>query len=171
MATRLAPWSQPKSDVDFAFEERGHTVVPSAHCCSTTPRCCSSTRAWCRSSRIFGEAVPPYERAASVQKVVRTLDIEEVGKTTRHASFFQMCGNFSFMTLQGTCHPVGLGVADQACQRRRLRLPEDRLRVTVYEDDDEAAQLWEQIVPAERIQRRGMLDNFWSMGAPTVRAM
>jgi alanyl-tRNA synthetase len=117
----------------------------------------------------LGEIKAPYSRATSVQKCVRTLDIDEVGKTTRHASFFQMCGNFSFgdyfkegaislawELLTKPTHEGGYGFA------------EDRLWVTVYHDDDEAADIWHKKVgvPKERIQRRGMADNFWSMGVP-----
>ena len=117
----------------------------------------------------LGEITPPYKRATSVQKCVRTLDIDEVGKTTRHASFFQMCGNFSFgdyfkegaiaLAWELLTKPVADG---------GYGFPEERLWVTVYLDDDEAADIWHKKigVPLERIQRRDMADNFWSMGVP-----
>jgi alanyl-tRNA synthetase len=117
----------------------------------------------------LGEVTPPYKRATSVQKCVRTLDIDEVGKTTRHASFFQMCGNFSF----GDYFKEGaIALAWELLTRPIAEggygFPEDKLWVTVYLDDDEAADIWhKQIgVPKERIQRRDMADNFWSMGVP-----
>ena len=117
----------------------------------------------------LGEVNPPYKRATSVQKCVRTLDIDEVGKTTRHASFFQMCGNFSF----GDYFKEGAIALAWELLTRPIAdggygFPEERLWVTVYLDDDEAADIWhKQIgVPKERIQRRDMADNFWSMGVP-----
>jgi alanyl-tRNA synthetase len=117
----------------------------------------------------LGEVTPPYKRATSVQKCVRTLDIDEVGKTTRHASFFQMCGNFSF----GDYFKEGaIALAWELLTRPTSEggygFPEEKLWVTVYLDDDEAADIWhKQIgVPRERIQRRDMADNFWSMGVP-----
>ena len=117
----------------------------------------------------LGEVTPPYARATSVQKCVRTLDIDEVGKTTRHASFFQMCGNFSF----GDYFKEGAIALAWELLTRPISdggygFPEEKLWVTVYLDDDEAADIWhKQIgVPKERIQRRDMADNFWSMGVP-----
>jgi alanyl-tRNA synthetase len=117
----------------------------------------------------LGEVTPPYKRATSVQKCVRTLDIDEVGKTTRHASFFQMCGNFSF----GDYFKEGAIALAWELLTRPISdggygFPEDKLWVTVYLDDDEAADIWHTKigVPKERIQRRDMADNFWSMGVP-----
>jgi alanyl-tRNA synthetase len=117
----------------------------------------------------LGEVTPPYKRATSVQKCVRTLDIDEVGKTTRHASFFQMCGNFSF----GDYFKEGaISLAWELLTRPisdgGYGFPEERLWVTVYLDDDEAADIWHKKIgiPRERIQRRDMTDNFWSMGVP-----
>jgi alanyl-tRNA synthetase len=117
----------------------------------------------------LGEITPPYKRATSVQKCVRTLDIDEVGKTTRHASFFQMCGNFSF----GDYFKEGAIALAWELLTRPIKdggygFAEDRLWVTVYLDDDEAADIWHTKigVPKERIQRRDMDDNFWSMGVP-----
>ena len=100
-----------------------------------------------------------------MQKCVRTLDIEEVGKTTRHGSFFQMAGNFSFGDY------FKKGAIDFAWElltelRRRYALPEDKLWTTVYLDDDEALELWKRYVPEERIQRRDKADNYWHMGVP-----
>ena len=118
----------------------------------------------------LGEAAPPYPRAVSAQKVVRTLDIEEVGKTTRHASFFQMCGNFSFgdyfkkEAIPFAWELLTSSVADGG----GYGFPEDKLWVTVYLDDDESVDIWHNTVgvPMERIQRRDMADNYWSMGVP-----
>ncbi|CAB5241040.1 unannotated protein [freshwater metagenome] len=117
----------------------------------------------------LGEITPPFKRATSVQKCVRTLDIDEVGKTTRHASFFQMCGNFSF----GDYFKEGAITLAWELLTRPISdggygFEEERLWVTVFLDDDEAADIWHKKigVPKERIQRMGMGDNFWSMGVP-----
>jgi alanyl-tRNA synthetase len=117
----------------------------------------------------LGEVTPPFKRATSVQKCVRTLDIDEVGKTTRHASFFQMCGNFSF----GDYFKEGAIALAWELLTRPIAdggygFPEDKLWVTVYLTDDEAADIWHKKIgiPKERIQRRDMADNFWSMGVP-----
>ncbi|AEW97691.1 alanyl-tRNA synthetase [Streptantibioticus cattleyicolor NRRL 8057 = DSM 46488] len=117
----------------------------------------------------LGEVKPPYARATSVQKCVRTPDIEEVGKTTRHGTFFQMCGNFSFgdyFKEGAISYAWELLTTPQAAGGYGLE-PE-KLWITVYEDDDEAEQIWRDVVgvPAERIQRLGKKDNFWSMGVP-----
>ena len=147
-----------------------HTVVPSASLIADDPNLLLVNAGMVPFKPYFlGEVKPPYARATSVQKCVRTLDIDEVGKTTRHASFFQMCGNFSFgdyfkegaitMAWELLTKPVAQG---------GYGFPEDRLWVTVYLNDDEAADIWHHKVgvPRERIQRRGMADNFWSMGVP-----
>ena len=152
------------------FEERGHTVVPSASLLLNDPTLLFVNAGMVPFKPYFlGEAVPDYKRATSVQKVVRTLDIEEVGKTTRHASFFQMCGNFSFGDyFKEGAIPMAWDLLTKSEREGGYGFPEDRLWVTVYDDDDEAARLWQDLVglPPERIQRRGMLDNFWSMGVP-----
>lgn len=111
----------------------------------------------------------PYSRATSVQKCVRTLDIEEVGKTTRHGTFFQMNGNFSFgdyFKKEAIAYAWEFltGSKDSGC----LGLDPQLLWVTVYQDDDESIDIWRQVsgIPLERIQRRGMKDNYWSTGQP-----
>ncbi|MDQ1248061.1 MAG: alanyl-tRNA synthetase, partial [Actinomycetota bacterium] len=152
------------------FTERGHTEVPSASLILDDPTLLFVNAGMVPFKPYFlGEAVPPYDRATSVQKVVRTLDIEEVGKTTRHASFFQMCGNFSFGDyFKSKAIPLAWELLTNPVDQGGYGLPGDKLWVTVYQDDDEAAQLWQDLVglPPERIQRRGMADNYWSMGVP-----
>ena len=147
-----------------------HTVVPSASLIADDPNLLLVNAGMVPFKPYFlGEVTPPYARATSVQKCVRTLDIDEVGKTTRHASFFQMCGNFSF----GDYFKEGAIALAWELLTRPISdggygFPEEKLWVTVYLDDDEAADIWhKQIgVPKERIQRRDMADNFWSMGVP-----
>ena len=147
-----------------------HTVVPSASLIADDPNLLLVNAGMVPFKPFFlGEVTPPYKRATSVQKCVRTLDIDEVGKTTRHASFFQMCGNFSF----GDYFKEGaISLAWELLTRPTndggYGFPEDRLWVTVYLDDDEAADIWHKKIgiPRERIQRRDMADNFWSMGVP-----
>ena len=117
----------------------------------------------------LGEVTPPFKRATSVQKCVRTLDIDEVGKTTRHASFFQMCGNFSFGDyFKEGAISLAWDLLTRPVTDGGYGFPESRLWVTVYEDDDEAADIWHKKigVPKDRIQRRDMNDNYWSMGVP-----
>jgi len=117
----------------------------------------------------LGEVTPPFNRATSVQKCVRTLDIDEVGKTTRHASFFQMCGNFSFGDyFKEGAITLAWELLTKPISEGGYGFAEDRLWVTVYLDDDEAEEIWHKKigVPRERIQRRDMADNFWSMGVP-----
>lgn len=147
-----------------------HTVVPSASLIADDPNLLLVNAGMVPFKPYFlGEVTPPFKRATSVQKCVRTLDIDEVGKTTRHASFFQMCGNFSF----GDYFKEGAIALAWELLTRPVNdggygFPEERLWVTVYLDDDEAADIWHKKmgVPLERIQRRDMADNFWSMGVP-----
>ena len=152
------------------FERREHTVVPSASLISDDPTLLLVPAGMVPFKPYFlGERTPPYQRAVSVQKCVRTVDIEEVGKTSRHGSFFQMCGNFSFGDyFKETAIPLAWELLTGPVADGGYGLPEDRLWVTVYHDDDEAADLWRAKVglPPERIQRRGLLDNYWHMGVP-----
>ena len=147
-----------------------HTVVPSASLIADDPNLLLVNAGMVPFKPFFlGEVKPPYERATSVQKCVRTLDIEEVGKTTRHASFFQMCGNFSFGNyFKEGAISLAWELLTKPVSEGGYGFPESKLWVTVFQNDDEAADIWHNKVgvPKDRIQRRGMEDNFWSMGVP-----
>ncbi len=152
------------------FERTGHTVAPSASLISQDATVLFTIAGMAPFKPYFlGQSTPPFPRAASVQKCVRTGDIDNVGITTRHNTFFQMAGNFSFgdyFKAGAIQHAWTLLTA--SLDDGGYGLDPDRLWVTVYESDDEAERLWREIagLPAERIQRRGMDDNFWSMGVP-----
>ena len=145
-----------------------HTVVPSASLIADDPNLLLVNAGMVPFKPFFlGEVTPPYSRATSVQKCVRTLDIDEVGKTTRHASFFQMCGNFSFGDyFKEGAITLAWDLLTKPISDGGFGFPESKLWVTVFHNDDEAADIWHKVVgvPKERIQRRGMADNFWSMG-------
>jgi alanyl-tRNA synthetase len=152
------------------FERAGHTVVPSASLISQDATVLFTIAGMAPFKPYFlGQSTPPFPRATSVQKCVRTGDIDNVGVTTRHNTFFQMAGNFSFGdyfkagAIEHAWTLLTSSLADGG-----YGLDPDRLWVTVYESDDEAERLWQEIagLPAARIQRRGMADNFWSMGVP-----
>ena len=147
-----------------------HTVVPSASLVADDPNLLLVNAGMVPFKPFFlGEVTPPYTRATSVQKCVRTLDIDEVGKTTRHASFFQMCGNFSFGDyFKEGAITLAWELLTKPISEGGYGFPEERLWVTVYLDDDEAADIWHKKigVPKDRIQRRDLADNFWSMGVP-----
>ncbi|MGA5422087.1 alanine--tRNA ligase [Streptomyces lavendulocolor] len=152
------------------FEERGHTVVPSASLIADDPTLLLVNAGMVPFKPYFlGEEKPPYARASSVQKCVRTPDIEEVGKTTRHGTFFQMCGNFSFGDyFKEGAIKLAWELLTGSVEHGGYGLEPEKLWITVYQDDDEAEQIWRDVVgvPAERIQRLGKKDNFWSMGVP-----
>ena len=149
--------------LDF-FAERGHTVRPSASLIPVDPTLLLTNAGMVPFKPYFlGEETPPYRRAVSVQKSVRTIDIDIIGTTARHTSFFEMMGNFSFgdyfkrEAIRWSYRLVTEGYG----------LDPDRLWFTVYETDDEAAALWVSEVgaPPDRVQRGGK-DNFWQMGVP-----
>ncbi|WP_334142839.1 alanine--tRNA ligase [Rhabdothermincola sp.] len=148
--------------LDF-FEERGHTAVPSSGLIPHHPTAPLFTNAGMNQfvPYFLGEETPPYRRAASVQKCVRTGDIEIVGTTTRHLTFFEMLGNFSF----GDYFKEGAIELAWELSTEVLGFDGDRIWVTVYLDDDEAEEIWRDTIglPAERIQRLGEADNFWEM--------
>jgi alanyl-tRNA synthetase len=152
------------------FTERDHTQVPSASLLLDDPTLLFVNAGMVPFKPYFlGEATPPWPRAASVQKCVRTLDIDEVGKTTRHASFFQMAGNFSFGDyFKEGAIPFAWELLTRPQSDGGFGFAEDRLWATVYESDDEALDIWHRVVglPLDRIQRRSAKDNYWSMGVP-----
>jgi alanyl-tRNA synthetase len=155
--------------LDF-FAQRGHEVVPSAPLLYNDPTLLFVNAGMVPFKRYFtGAETPPFDRATSVQKCVRTLDIDEVGKTTRHATFFQMNGNFSFgdyFKAEAIRYAWDLVTGSQ--DGGGYGFDPNKIWVTVLHSDDEAAALWESIadLPVERIQRRGVLDNYWHMGIP-----
>ena len=152
------------------FEKRGHTAVPSASLIADDPTLLLINAGMAPFKPYFlGEAPAPYKRAVSAQKCVRTVDIEEVGHTTRHSSFFEMFGNFSFGDyFKEDAIRFAWDFLTRSQQDGGLGLPESKLWATVYQDDDEAENIWRSDIgiSPDRIQRLGMVDNFWSMGVP-----
>lgn len=154
--------------LDF-FAANGHTIVPSAPLVYNDPTLLFVNAGMVPFKPYFtGAEDAPWARSASVQKCVRTLDIEEVGRTTRHGTFFQMAGNFSFgdyFKAEAISFAWKLITDSQA--EGGFGFDPDRLWVTVFHDDDEAAALWRETgMPDDRIQRRGLKDNYWHMGIP-----
>lgn len=117
----------------------------------------------------LGQETPPFPRATSVQKCVRTPDIEDVGKTTRHGTFFEMCGNFSFGDYfkEGAIE-LAWDLVTKPLADGGWGLEESKLYPSVYQDDPEAVELWKKVagLPDERIIRLGKTENYWSMGVP-----
>ena len=152
------------------FEKAGHTAVPSAPLLVDDPNLLFVNAGMVPFKPYFlGQETPRYNRAVSVQKCVRTPDIEDVGKTTRHGTFFEMCGNFSF----GDYFKEGaIELAWDLVTKSRADggwgLEESKLWPSVYADDPEAVALWKKItgLPDERILRLGKKENYWSMGVP-----
>jgi alanyl-tRNA synthetase len=156
------------------FEDGGaqgaHTSVPSASLLLDDPNLLFVNAGMVPFKPYFlGQETPPYPRAVSVQKCVRTPDIEDVGKTTRHGTFFEMCGNFSFGdyfkegAIELAWDLVTKPVADGG-----WGFEESRLYPSILDGDDEALDLWKKVtgVPDDRIVRLGPKENYWSMGVP-----
>ena len=146
------------------FEERGHVVRPSASLIPIDPTLLVTNAGMVPFKPYFlGEEPAPYPRATTVQKVVRTIDIDIIGSTQRHLSFFEMLGNFSF----GDYFKAEAIPWSYEFVTERLGLDPERLWFTVHESDDEAEQIWIDSVgaPPDRVQRGGK-DNFWQMGVP-----
>src|SRR5918993_748479 len=152
------------------FASRGHTVVPSASLVSPDPSLLFTVAGMVPFiPYLTGREPAPFPRATSVQKCVRTLDIEEVGKTTRHGTFFQMNGNFSFGDyFKDGAIELAWELITKSQDEGGLGFDPETIWVTVYLDDDEAADAWKRIagLPDERIQRRGLKDNYWHTGQP-----
>ena len=152
------------------FASKDHEIVPSASLISEDPTLMFTVAGMVPFIPYMTGLVPaPYKRATSVQKCVRTLDIDEVGKTTRHGTFFQMNGNFSFgdyFKREAISYAWEFLTSSQASGG--LGFDPESLWVTVYKDDDESIKIWreEANIPLERIQKRGMKDNYWSTGQP-----
>jgi alanyl-tRNA synthetase len=152
------------------FVKAGHTEVPSASVILDDPNLLFVNAGMVQFVPFFlGARTPPYATATSIQKCIRTPDIDEVGITTRHNTFFQMAGNFSFGEyFKRRAIELAWSLLTNSVADGGYGLDPERLWATVYFDDDEAFALWQEIagLPAERIQRRGMEDNYWSMGIP-----
>jgi alanyl-tRNA synthetase len=152
------------------FVRAGHAEVPSASLVLDDPNLLFVNAGMVPFKPYFlGQETPEHATATSIQKCVRTLDIEEVGITTRHNTFFQMAGNFSFGDYfkEGAIRHAW-ALLTTSVEDGGFGIDPELLWVTVYLDDDEAFGIWRDVVgiPAERIQRRGMADNYWSMGVP-----
>ncbi|MET0526357.1 MAG: alanine--tRNA ligase-related protein, partial [Nocardioides sp.] len=152
------------------FEAAGHAVVPSASLLADDPNLLFVPAGMVPFKPYFlGQETPPWPRATSIQKCVRTPDIEDVGKTTRHGTFFEMCGNFSFGdyfkegAIELAWDLLTTSVADGG-----YGLEESRLYPSVLVGDEEAIGLWMKAtgLPRERIVQLGRKENYWSMGIP-----
>ncbi|MBM7772945.1 alanyl-tRNA synthetase [Actinokineospora baliensis] len=152
------------------FKRNGHTQVPSASLILEDPNLLFVNAGMVQFKPYFlGQAPAPWNTATSVQKCVRTGDIDEVGKTTRHNTFFQMAGNFSFGDyFKAGAIEFAWDLITNSVDNGGYGFDPDRLWATVYNDDDEAFDLWRKIagLPEERIQRRDGKDNYWDMGVP-----
>ncbi|MEU7907299.1 alanine--tRNA ligase [Actinoplanes sp. NPDC049118] len=152
------------------FEANGHTVVPSAPLPAIEdPNLLFINAGMVQFVPFFlGQRQAPYDRAVSVQKCIRTPDIDEVGKTSRHGTFFQMNGNFSFGDyFKAEAIRLAWELSTNPVEKGGFGLDPSRIWTTVYLDDDEAFEMWRATgVPAERIVRRGKKDNWWHMGIP-----
>ncbi|MBN7454321.1 alanine--tRNA ligase, partial [Mycobacteroides abscessus] len=152
------------------FVKAGHTEVPSASVILDDPNLLFVNAGMVQFVPFFlGQRTPPYNTATSVQKCIRTPDIDEVGITTRHNTFFQMAGNFSFGDyFKREAIRLAWTLLTNPVSEGGYGFDPEKLWATVYLDDDEAIGLWQEVagLPLDRIQRRGMADNYWSMGIP-----
>ena len=151
--------------LDYFKNKRAHTIVESSSLVPDNPTVLLTTAGMLQFLPIFLDIQPcPYEppRAASCQKCARAggkdSDIENVGRTPRHHTFFEMLGNFSF----GDYYKKEIIPWAWEFVTEVLKLDKDRLWITIFETDDEAYEIWRSVgVPADRIKRKGKKDNFW----------
>ncbi len=152
------------------FVRAGHTEVPSASLILPDPNLLFVNAGMVQFKPYFlGQEAPPFARATSVQKCVRTGDIEEVGVTTRHNTFFQMAGNFSFGDyFKEGAITFAWELISRSQEEGGFGFDPERIWVTAYESDPEAAEIWHRVagIPSERIQFRDGKDNYWDMGVP-----
>ena len=154
-----------KSFLEF-FEKKGHKILPSASLIPDDPQLLFTVAGMVPFKPIFwGKVKPVYTRIATCQKCLRTVDIENVGKTPRHHTFFEMLGNFSF----GDYFKEEAITWAWEYVTQVLGVPEEKLWVSIYEEDEEAYRIWREIVgvPSERIVKMGKEDNFWGPAGPT----
>lgn len=146
------------------FEGKGHLRLPSASLVPHNDNSLLLINSGMAPLKPYftGQVIPPRRRVTTCQKCIRTGDIENVGKTARHGTFFEMLGNFSF----GDYFKKDVIPWAWEFITKVLEIPEDRLYITVYKDDEEAAQIWHDVigVPKERIFYMGKEDNFWEHG-------
>jgi alanyl-tRNA synthetase len=152
------------------FEAAGHAVVPSASLLADDPNLLFVNAGMVPFKPYFlGQETPPFDRATSVQKCIRTPDIEDVGKTTRHGTFFEMCGNFSFGDyFKERAIELAWTLITKPVDEGGFGLEEDRLYPSVLVGDEEAIGYWMKVtgLPRERIVELGNKENYWSMGVP-----
>ncbi|GAB3814720.1 alanine--tRNA ligase [Tessaracoccus terricola] len=154
--------------IDF-FARHDHTVVPSASLLYNDPTLLFVNAGMVPFKPYFlGDEPAPYKRAVSVQKCVRTLDIDEVGVTTRHGTFFQMNGNFAFNDyFKAEAIAYAWELVTGSVEHGNWGFDGDRIWVTALHGDQETIDLWQKVgVPREHIQERGLKDNYWHMGVP-----
>jgi alanyl-tRNA synthetase len=145
------------------FERQGHQILPGSSLVPKDPTVLLTLAGMLQFKPFFlGEEKPRYKRATTVQRCLRMNDIDNVGKTARHHTFFEMLGNFSF----GDYFKREAIIFAWELLTKELKLPIERLSVAVFEKDDEAAELWQKEIglPADKIVRLGEDNNFWAAG-------